>query len=780
MSLLGWLRARDAGLSALRRAARTAIVMPALFAFGAQVVGDPTLATFAAFGSFAMLLLADFGGSMRDRLAAQASLVLVGGILVCLGTLVSGTVWVAAPVMVAVGFVVLFSGVVSSVLAAATTSVLLAFILPVTLPGPVGSIPDRLGGWLLAGAASLVSIGLLWPAPARDPLREAAAAACRLLAVRLRVEVSAAESVRDGAAAPSGPGSAEPAATAATAAVAAMREIFFATPYRPTGLTTAARTVVRLVDEIVWLDVVLRRTPGRAGGQVDPSVCAVKSAAATLLEHCAKELGAEPAPQDSLRAHLRELAEAREGMERTSTTRLPVRRVAHGDGTREFVSSLEPSFRAQEMSFAITAIAQNTDATVAAQRRTWRQQVLGRQPEGVGGRLASAQERAGAHAERHSVWLHNSVRGAIGLGGAVLVADLTGAQHSFWIVLGTLSVLRSNALTTGQNVLRAVLGTTAGFVLGGALVAGIGTDTTVLWLLLPPAILLAGLAPAVISFAAGQAGFTITLLILFNIISPAGWQVGLVRIEDVAIGCAVSLVVGALLWPRGAATALARALAEAYAEAAAFLRAAVEVGVRTCDGSGPPPPADIEAARAAAAARRLDDAFRGFLAERGTKHLPLAQVTTLVTGVAALRLTAAAVLDLWARAGAAASSGDRVAASLELTAATTRVTAWYHGMAAALTGDGQVPDALPHDKAADRQLIRAVRHDLRGPDGAGSTVAVRMIWTGDHIDAARRLQAAVLTPARAAASYQRRRGPASKALARPSRIRSRPNSYSLP
>ena len=36
------------------------------------------VATFAAFGSFAMLLLVDFGGPMRDRLQAQAALAVVG------------------------------------------------------------------------------------------------------------------------------------------------------------------------------------------------------------------------------------------------------------------------------------------------------------------------------------------------------------------------------------------------------------------------------------------------------------------------------------------------------------------------------------------------------------------------------------------------------------------------------------------------------------------------------------------------------------------------------
>jgi hypothetical protein len=42
-------------------------------------------------------------------------------------------------------------------------------------------------------------------------------------------------------------------------------------------------------------------------------------------------------------------------------------------------------------------------------------------------------------------------------------------QHGFWVVLGTLSVLRSNAVATGSTVLRALLGTAAGFVVGAAL-----------------------------------------------------------------------------------------------------------------------------------------------------------------------------------------------------------------------------------------------------------------------------------------------------------------------
>src|SRR6201994_3660351 len=235
---LQWLRPRGRGLAALRRATRTAIIMPAMFALGDKVIGNPQLATFAAFGSFAMLLLVDFGGSMAERFQAQAALAVTGGVFVCLATLASQTAWSAAVAMAVVGFGVIFAGVVSSVLAGATTALLLAFILPVSLPAPASAVPDRLAGWGMAGGAALIATALLWPAPARDRLRSAAAAACRALAVRLRAGVAYMLSGMDEQYARDR----DHAAAQADQAVGALRGAFLATPYRPTGLSTPART----------------------------------------------------------------------------------------------------------------------------------------------------------------------------------------------------------------------------------------------------------------------------------------------------------------------------------------------------------------------------------------------------------------------------------------------------------------------------------------------------------------------------------------------------------
>ena len=80
---------------------------------------------------------------------------------------------------------------------------------------------------------------------------------------------------------------------------------------------------------------------------------------------------------------------------------------------------------------------------------------LGRQPAGLPGPLAAAQERAGvARRAALAVAAEQPPRGGRAWALAVLVANLSGVQHAFWVVLGTLSVLRSNALSTGRTCSR--------------------------------------------------------------------------------------------------------------------------------------------------------------------------------------------------------------------------------------------------------------------------------------------------------------------------------------
>ena len=98
------------------------------------------------------------------------------------------------------------------------------------------------------------------------------------------------------------------------------------------------------------------------------------------------------------------------------------------------------------------------------------------------------------HASIRSVWFRNALRGAVGLALAVAVVEVTNVQHGFWVVLGTLSVLRSNAVGTGATALRAVGGTVVGFVVGSLIMIVIADHNVLLWVVLPVAVLASGMA----------------------------------------------------------------------------------------------------------------------------------------------------------------------------------------------------------------------------------------------------------------------------------------------
>jgi hypothetical protein len=130
------------------------------------------------------------------------------------------------------------------------------------------------------------------------------------------------------------------------------------------------------------------------------------------------------------------------------------------------------------------------------------------------------------------------------------------------------------------------------------------------------------------------------------------------------------------------------------------------------------------------------------------KPVALTDVTSLLTGVAGL--------DLWQRDDGR-SGGDRAAARAALLASADAVAGWYERFAASLNPGSRVPEPVAQDQIGSGRLVEAVRRDLRGDDGGAGATAVRIIWTGDHLDAARRLQDGLVGPARAVT--ERARGP---------------------
>ena len=602
------------------RAVRACIVVPGLFALSFKVIGNPQFTLFAVFGSFGALVFASFGGDRRTKAVAHLGLAVAGSVALVIGTLASGTTWLAALVTIPVTFAIFFAGIGGPNAASGSSAVMLAYVLPVASAGNASTIPARLGGWWLAQAASTAAVLLMSPRSPGDRVRASAAASAEALAHHLRAAVVGRVTQAD-----------------REASIAAKHELlamFAATPYRPIGLAAADQALARVVHLLEWsTGLSTDATDGdrdlSGGADEDRELLARSAAGLDDVAALLKGQRAAADPEPLLRASAASAANLRQ----------------MGDDQATVLLRTEQAFYAQAISSAVAAALANA---VTAAGRPWpiMARWRGGQARGphrdpaVAGVLDRTARIVATDASIRSVWFRNSARAAAALAAAVAVAKLTDVQHAFWVVLGTLSVLRTSASATGSTAARALAGTVVGFVLGAGLLLAIGTNPVALWAVFPLAVLIAAYAPGTSPFLVGQAAFTVTIVVLFNLLVPAGWRVGLLRVEDVAIGCAVSVVVGFLFWPRGAASLVGDNLADALRRGASYLTDAA--GWALGDTEQRPE----RAAAAIIAATRLDDALRGYLAEQGSKRVTKMDLWVLVMAPMRLRLTAYSLASL--------------------------------------------------------------------------------------------------------------------------------------
>ncbi len=249
-----------------------------------------------------------------------------------------------------------------------------------------------------------------------------------------------------------------------------------------------------------------------------------------------------------------------------------------------------------------------------------------------------------------------------------------------------------------------------------------------------------------ISFVAGQAAFTLVVIILFNIIDPAGWKVGLTRIEDVAIGCAVSLVVGLLFWPRGATAALGRALSDAFVASSGYLADAVDRLTSTSR--------HVETAPGQQASHRayllLDDVFRQFFAERGAKVVSVETVSRLFTGSNRLRLAAYTLASLPVQPP---DAGLPEVEAVEVAEAVLRDSyasshRWYQEFADLLADRrGSLDLPLPHREVL-HEVLRAAFDDVRAQRRADRVqTTLQMLWADELLEDQSQMQQDLLASA---------------------------------
>jgi uncharacterized membrane protein YccC len=525
---------------------------------------------------------------------------------VALGTLVSTSVVAAVAVTLVIGFVVSFGRVFGGYVSAANTGLLLAFVVAVTIPSPPSLIPLRVGGWAIAGLVSTLAAVALWPRLERVTMHKEAARA--LLAIADRVHAFSAMAR---------PEDVERLNTKSREAVMDARQGFIDMARRPTASARRDRAFAQLLIELDRLVEIIEHPFNAERPTVRPGIPETDQlvrAVVAALRASARVLKNGPPPDV-------EAIDAARRDHRIALDRWAGEQIRAGRPAEEVLDGLDFDDTLRVVSYLAVLLGRN--AAIAS----------GGRPD-VHETATHIGRTILAHLESPSTVLQGSLRVAIGLALAVFVARSFGLSHGFWVVLGTIQVLRSNALGTGRSIIQAVAGNAVGVLIGGLFAVLAGNHPALMWMAFPVAVFGAAYAATTLGFMASQAAFTINLIIVFNLISPAGWQVGLVRIEDLLVGALISLVVGVLLWPRGARREFGRALASAYRAVAGYVAASFDRIL----GSAPPD-ATVRIDPAVLRARdRADAAFDTFQTERGGGALDHETAAFLLSGISHMSL----------------------------------------------------------------------------------------------------------------------------------------------
>lgn len=548
----------DPGHLLFRKALRVAIVLPFAYLFAMYVLQIPAGATYTVFGTFVLLAFSDFGGPTKDRARAYIVTGLVGLVAVALGTFAALNPYVAVGCTFLVGVVLTFSGVLRGYVSTATMSVLLPFVIAVTAGPGLDQLPQRLLGFGVAIVFATAAALLLWPAHNRSALRQ-----------RVADTMDASANVIRAMWPPTMPDSnaidLQTRQRELTEAHHRMREQYDGRPMRPGGATARDRALMQTIDELGRLRIILRWDPSTNTSTL-PGDKALAAATAAAITDSANAIGrGGPPPHSAALDACRE--DHRVELEEWAETNLD-------EGSSQVIRpTLDGGFQLRLAAAMAELIARNSRVAVGAPPEPTPFTTFGTAtPEGERTPLQILR----SHLTMKSPWLRNALRSGLALAMAVAVVELTGVGHGFWVVLGTLTALRVDVLGTGKTALQAILGTIGGFVVGTAIILLVGDNPTVYWILLPIAIFLSGYTPGAVSLVVGQASFTIFVIVFYGIVAGPDVTTGEMRVLDVGIGLAISLIVSALMWPRGVMAKMNESLAEAVHASTAYLIAAYE------------------------------------------------------------------------------------------------------------------------------------------------------------------------------------------------------------
>ena len=163
------------------------------------------------------------------------------------------------------------------------------------------------------------------------------------------------------------------------------------------------------------------------------------------------------------------------------------------------------------------------------------------------------------------------------MGVAGLVSEVLPLQRSYWVPLTVAIVFKPDYGSVFARSLQRGIGTVVGAVAGAVLLVLVHGE----WLLIPFAVL-AALLPYGRSRNYGLLATFLTplVVVLIDLLTPAGWRLAEDRLIDTLIGCAIVLLIGYAPWPRAWYAHLPRQFAETALDVSRYLEAAL------CGGSG--------------------------------------------------------------------------------------------------------------------------------------------------------------------------------------------------
>ncbi|MDQ1246076.1 MAG: hypothetical protein QG597_443 [Actinomycetota bacterium] len=552
---------------AIGRGVRVAIVLPVVMGI-LTALGFKQAAFLGAFAVVTLLVTSDFSGPRGERAASMASIATAGAVTLMLGILLADHVWLLLPTALVLGVGVVLLGALRGFLSQATVPVLLPFFIGATSVPTPDLLRNMVGGWFFGSGVAIAAAVTMWPYYPRMVLQESVAEAMRRQADAMLAMWAPGADAQTAA---------EP-FRIADDAVSATQARYAGQLRRPGSAYRRERFLVRLVEETRRLRLGLRMAYRRLPmfpTVADQEVIAVTAASMRQAADVAEAATADLGP-------FRELDEARarhrEGVIETVRADLAA---ADGEGAAEHATT---AFRPRVMSLLAQAAVRDAGVMHGNQRvphLTVRGQRL---PTVV--QQIEPRKRLAAQLSPSAPWMRNALRLGIAITVALAVVKVTGAERGYWVVLGTLSVLRMDLRGTGRSSWQVIQGQLLGFLIGLALIGLVIDRPWLAWLLLP---LLAGLQGYMannVSVVWQQAGFTALLVDMVSLSTPSP-AIVLLRLEDVALGMVVAIAVSLLVFPRGLVPRVQESLLGSVTATSEFLVNAVEVIYARATGTAP-------------------------------------------------------------------------------------------------------------------------------------------------------------------------------------------------